>query len=119
MEFFEREYGGTHYFRRAKTKQHLFEITTKESEWFVKNFHNEYYVLYHHPRYLPQNRNHIQSRDRNLVWLLWIAYTHDYYKFNRIPFPKEKGNQDYLNFLEKFKSYLSSCGLTWDEEDFK
>lgn len=119
MEFFEREYGGTHYFRRAKTKQHLFEITTKESEWFVKNFHNEYYILYHHPRYLPQNRNHIQSRDRNLVWLLWIAYTHDYYKFNRIPFPKEKGNQDYLNFLEKFKSYLSSRGFAWNEEDFK
>ena len=118
MEFFEREYGGTHCFRRAKTKQHLFEITTKESEWFVKNFHNEYYVLYHNPVYQPRAKIHVQAKGTDLVWLLWIAYTHDFYKYNKLPFEKKKG-EDYLRFIQDFKQFLTYKGLHWTENDFQ
>ena len=91
MEFYEFCFGGAHVFRSNKAKKYLFEILTHDSNWTVENVHNEYYVLYHNPVYQPRAKIHVQAKGTDLVWLLWIAYTHDFYKYNKLPFEKEKG----------------------------
>ena len=90
MDYFEFCFGGAHVFRSNKAKKYLFEILTHDSNWTVENVHNEYYVLYHNPVYQPRAKIHVQAKDTNLIWLLWIAYTHDFYKYNKLPFEKRK-----------------------------
>lgn len=118
MDYFEFCFGGAHVFRSNKAKKYLFEILTHDSNWTVENVHNEYYVLYHNPVYQPRARIHVQAKDTNLIWLLWIAYTHDFYKYNKLPFEKGKG-KDYWRFVEDFKHYFTYKGLHWTEDDFQ
>lgn len=118
MNYFEFCFGGAHVFRSNKAKKYLFEILTHDSNWTVENVHNKYYVLYHNPVYQPRAKIHVQAKDTNLIWLLWIAYTHDFYKYNKLPFEKGKG-KDYWRFIEDFKHYLTYKGLHWTEDDFQ
>lgn len=117
MEFFESCFGGVHVFRSNKSKKFLFEILTSESNWTVENVRNEYYVLYHNPVYQKREKIHVQAKSPNLIWLLWIAYTHDFYKYNKLPYEQGKG-EDYNRFLLDFARFLSYKGLHWQKEDF-
>ena len=54
-----------------------------------------------------------------MIWVLWVAYTHDFYKENKLPYQQErKGNEDFLRFIKDFKRYLIFNHLAFEESDF-
>ena len=117
LYFYEEIFEGTHFFssekkKKTKTKKFLY-VFTSDSNWGVQNKDNNFYILWHNPVYQPQRKWHVQAKSQSLEWLLWIAYTHDFYKRNQLPYLKNKGNEDYTRFMDDFKKYLNYKGLVY------
>ena len=121
MDFFEYTFGGSHNFRAKGNKKSkvIAHIYTNSSNWAIQNKNNDYYILWHNPTYKPREQLHIQLRSKNMIWVLWVAYTHDFYKENKLPYQQErKGNEDFLRFIKDFKRYLTFNHLAFEESDF-
>lgn len=115
LGFYEGIFEGSHFFsnnRKAKNKKFL-RIFTSESNWGVQNKDNKFYILWHNPVYQSEHKWHIQAKSSSLEWLLWIAYTHDFYKMNQLPYDKSKSNPDFKRFTEDFKRFVEYKGLVY------
>lgn len=115
LDFYEEIFEGSHCFsnnRKAKNKK-LLRIFTSESNWGIQNKDNKFYILWHNPVYQSENKWHIQAKSPSLEWLLWIAYTHDFYKMNQLPYDKSRSNPDFKRFTEDFKRFIEYKGLVY------
>lgn len=108
LKYCEEIFGGEHKFTKNALGYDVLNIHNNRDNFKIvladKVRFGEY-TLFH--RAFGANLNgtynwHIQIKSKNLDFLIYSAFVHDFNKYNNIPYNRE----DYLRFIKDYKKYL-------------